>query len=114
MTNTRITDPEVLERRYPIVLKKFCLREKSGGGGKFRGGDGVIRELLFRAPITLSILTERRVFEPYGLEGKFYLVSTNLGVINAEAWLLRLCVWPVFEKCSILDQLQPMLSLIIM
>lgn len=85
MTNTRITDPEVLERRYPIILKKFCLRENSGGGGKFRGGNGVIRELLFRAPITLSILTERRVFEPYGLEGKcsvFYFFEVKLVIFH--------------------------------
>lgn len=77
MTNTRITDPEVLERRYPIILTKFCLRENSGGDGEFKGGNGVIRELLFRAPITLSILTERRVFQPYGLAGKFCLVSVS-------------------------------------
>ncbi|KAK3853136.1 hypothetical protein Pcinc_040305 [Petrolisthes cinctipes] len=69
MTNTRITDPEILERRYPVILNKFSLNPNTGGNGKFRGGDGVIRELLFRRPLTLSILTERRVFSPYGLEG---------------------------------------------
>lgn len=45
MTNTRITDPEILERRYPVVLKQFRLREGSGGDGQWRGGDGVIREV---------------------------------------------------------------------
>lgn len=70
MTNTRITDPEVLERRYPVILNKFSLRPNSGGRGRFNGGDGVVREILFRAPITVSILTERRVFAPYGLDGK--------------------------------------------
>ncbi|XP_054270976.1 5-oxoprolinase-like [Macrosteles quadrilineatus] len=69
MTNTRITDPEVLEVRYPVELQRFSLRPGSGGGGRYRGGDGVIRELRFRASMTLSILTERRVFSPYGLEG---------------------------------------------
>uniref|UniRef100_A0A1B6LIT0 5-oxoprolinase n=3 Tax=Graphocephala atropunctata TaxID=36148 RepID=A0A1B6LIT0_9HEMI len=69
MTNTRITDPEVLEHRYPVILRKFSLRPGSGGRGEYCGGDGVIRELLFRAPMTLSILTDRRVFAPYGLEG---------------------------------------------
>lgn len=69
MTNTRITDPEILERRYPIVLKRFHLRPESGGKGRNRGGDGVVRELLFRKPLKLSILTERRAFAPYGLEG---------------------------------------------
>jgi 5-oxoprolinase (ATP-hydrolysing) len=45
MTNTRITDPEILERRYPVVLKRFELRPGSGGGGRYRGGDGVVREV---------------------------------------------------------------------
>ena len=71
MTNTRITDPEVLERRYPIILRKFSLRDGSGGNGQFRGGDGVIRQLLFRHPMTLSVITERRVFSPYGMNGMF-------------------------------------------
>ncbi|KAF5278020.1 hypothetical protein FQA39_LY18417 [Lamprigera yunnana] len=69
MTNTRITDIEIIERRYPIYLKKFTLRYGSGGAGKFRGGSGVIREYLFRAPLILSVLTERRVLQPYGIEG---------------------------------------------
>ncbi|XP_056378851.1 5-oxoprolinase isoform X1 [Hyla sarda] len=69
MTNTRITDPEILEKRYPVVLKRFQLRPGSGGRGKFCGGDGVIRELLFREPVILSVLTERRVFQPYGIGG---------------------------------------------
>lgn len=48
MTNTRITDPEILEIRYPIILTKFSLRSGSGGRGAFNGGDGVIRQLMFR------------------------------------------------------------------
>lgn len=70
MTNTRITDLEILEQRYPIVLKTFSLRtDESGGDGYFRGGEGVQRELLFRKPVTLSVLTERRAIKNYGLEG---------------------------------------------
>lgn len=70
MTNTRITDPEILENRYPIILNKFCLRtDDSGGRGQFNGGEGVERELLFRKPVTLSVLTERRVLCPYGMAG---------------------------------------------
>uniref|UniRef100_A0A8C9AQS8 5-oxoprolinase, ATP-hydrolysing n=1 Tax=Prolemur simus TaxID=1328070 RepID=A0A8C9AQS8_PROSS len=69
MTNTRITDPEVLESRYPVILRRFELRPGSGGRGRFRGGDGVIRELLFREEALLSVLTERRAFQPYGLHG---------------------------------------------
>jgi len=70
MTNTRITDPEILELRYPIILNRFCLRDdKSGGSGTYKGGEGVHRELLFRKPVTLSVLTERRTLQPYGMAG---------------------------------------------
>ncbi|XP_074842525.1 5-oxoprolinase isoform X2 [Carettochelys insculpta] len=69
MTNTRITDPEILEKRYPVVLRCFELCRGSGGCGQFRGGDGVIRELLFQEEMVLSVLSERRAFRPYGLHG---------------------------------------------
>jgi len=69
MTNTRITDPEVLEKRYPVLLREFSLRKNSGGKGKFNGGDGLIREIEFLEPLTVTILSERRVFPPYGLNG---------------------------------------------
>ncbi|CAK4080949.1 unnamed protein product [Aphanomyces euteiches] len=69
MTNTRITDPEILEKRYPVILNTFGLRQGSGGSGKFVGGEGVHRELKFLVPMTVSILSERRAFQPYGLAG---------------------------------------------
>ncbi|XP_076766282.1 5-oxoprolinase isoform X2 [Xylocopa sonorina] len=69
MTNTRITDLEILELRYPVILNKFSLRPGSGGAGSHPGGDGVIREMTFRAPMMLSVLTERRVHSPPGLAG---------------------------------------------
>lgn len=69
MTNTRITDPEILEKRYPVILEQFSLRPNSGGEGQFCGGDGVIRKLLFRNTVVLSVLTERRSFRPYGIKG---------------------------------------------
>lgn len=69
MTNTRITDPESLERRYPVVLRRFGLRAGSGGRGLKPGGDGVVREVEFRVPMTASILSERRAFAPYGMKG---------------------------------------------
>lgn len=55
--------------RYPVVLRTFNLNPGTGGDGRFRGGDGVIRETLFRKDLTLSVLTERRVYQPYGLNG---------------------------------------------
>lgn len=69
MTNTRITDAEVFERRYPVILREFSLRPNSGGNGQHRGGDGVVRDIEFRIPVQVSILSERRVYHPYGLEG---------------------------------------------
>lgn len=69
MTNTRITDPEILEKRYPVILRQFSIRENSGGIGKYNGGNGVIRELEFTKPLIVSILSERRAFQPYGMAG---------------------------------------------
>ena len=69
MTNTRITDPEILERRYPVMLREFSIRKNSGGSGKFRGGDGLVREVEFLEPLNTAILSERRVYQPYGLSG---------------------------------------------
>ncbi|KAF2495463.1 hypothetical protein BU16DRAFT_510295 [Lophium mytilinum] len=69
MTNTRITDAEVFERRYPVILREFGLREGSAGKGMHRGGEGVVRDIEFRIPVQVSILSERRCFRPYGLEG---------------------------------------------
>lgn len=69
MTNTLMTDPEVLELRYPVLLKQFSVRKNSGGGGKWHGGDGLVRELEFTSPCHASILTQRRVVPPYGMAG---------------------------------------------
>jgi 5-oxoprolinase (ATP-hydrolysing) len=70
MTNTRLTDPEVLEARYPVRLRQFRIRQQSGGAGRRRGGEGVLREIEFLRPLTLSLLTQRRgQYPPYGLSG---------------------------------------------
>jgi len=69
MTNTRITDAEVFERRYPVILREFSLRQGSAGQGQHIGGEGVVRDIEFRIPVQVSILSERRVYHPYGLNG---------------------------------------------
>jgi 5-oxoprolinase (ATP-hydrolysing) len=69
MTNTRITDPEILEHRYPVRVDRFAIRRGSGGAGRWRGGDGAVRELTFLAPVSLSVLSQHRTVSPYGLEG---------------------------------------------
>jgi 5-oxoprolinase (ATP-hydrolysing) len=69
MTNTRLTDPEVLEMRYPVRLVRFEIRRGSGGEGRYRGGDGAVRELEMLAPLEVSILSQRRLLRPFGLLG---------------------------------------------
>jgi 5-oxoprolinase (ATP-hydrolysing) len=69
MTNTAITDPEVLELRYPVICREFSLREGSGGSGYWNGGDGLVREIAFRQAVTVSLLTQSRKQEPAGLNG---------------------------------------------
>ncbi|KAL8491356.1 hypothetical protein ACS0TY_023114 [Phlomoides rotata] len=69
MTNTRMTDPEIFEQRYPVLLHRFGLRKNSGGSGVHRGGDGIVREIEFRRSVVVSILSERRVHAPRGMKG---------------------------------------------
>ncbi len=69
MTNTRITDPEIIEFRYPVRIEKFAVRPHSGGRGKHRGGDGVEREILFLEQMSLSVLGQHRKEGPYGIAG---------------------------------------------
>ena len=69
MTNSRLTDPEVLEWRFPVRLDSFAIRKNSGGAGEFYGGDGVIRKLRFNEPMSLSLLTGHRRIAPYSMNG---------------------------------------------
>lgn len=90
MTNTRMTDTEVLERRYPVILREFCIRNGSGGNGKYKGGNGATRDIEFRVSMTTSILSERRVTSPNGLNGgkngkrgkNIWIRSDNNAIIN--------------------------------
>ena len=70
MTNTRLTDVEVIERRYPVRIREFSIRRGSGGGGRHRGGDGIVRRIEFLKPLRVSMLSERRGdYLPFGLQG---------------------------------------------
>ena len=69
MTNTRMTDPEVLESRFPVRVEEFAIRRGSGGAGKQRGGDGAVRRLRFLEAMTVTILSSYRSTDPYGLAG---------------------------------------------
>ncbi|MEU6261358.1 hydantoinase B/oxoprolinase family protein [Streptomyces sp. NPDC047043] len=69
MTNSRLTDPEVLEWRLPVQLDEFAVRHGSGGGGRWRGGDGAVRRIRFHEPMTVSTLSQHRRVPPYGMAG---------------------------------------------
>jgi 5-oxoprolinase (ATP-hydrolysing) len=84
MTNTRMTDAEVLERRCPILVRQTRVRRGSGGKGRFPGGDGLIRRLEARVPLTVSLLSERRVRAPFGLEGGGDAARGGAAVIRAD------------------------------
>lgn len=91
MTNTRITDPEILEHRYPVRLDQFSIRKNSGGKGKHKGGNGVIRAFTFLESIELSVLSQHRKYAPYGLrggeagqKGKQFVIRSNGEKITLE------------------------------
>ncbi|WP_077921922.1 hydantoinase B/oxoprolinase family protein [Spirosoma sp. 209] len=69
MTNTKLTDPEELERRYPVRLHQFGIRPGSGGSGQWRGGDGIVREIEFLEPAQATLLSQHRLVAPYGIGG---------------------------------------------
>ncbi|GAB4024117.1 hydantoinase B/oxoprolinase family protein [Spirosoma gilvum] len=69
MTNTKLTDPEELERRYPVRLHQFSIRTGSGGNGRWRGGDGIIRDIEFLEPVQATLLSQHRIASPYGIQG---------------------------------------------
>ncbi len=71
MTNTRMTDPEILEKRFPVRLEEFSIRHGSGGAGLWCGGDGAVRRLRFLAPVTVTVLSGSRIVPPFGVDGGY-------------------------------------------
>jgi len=90
MTNTRITDPEVLEHRYPARVQRFAVRRGSGGAGEYRGGDGIIREFSFLEPVSLSVLSQHRSVRPYGLHGGAAGRAGEQRVVRSSGEVVRL------------------------
>ncbi|HEX2190777.1 MAG TPA: hydantoinase B/oxoprolinase family protein, partial [Longimicrobiaceae bacterium] len=90
MTNTRITDPEVVEHRFPVRVERFAVRRGSGGAGRRRGGDGAVRELTFLEPMSLSVLTQHRTEGPYGVDGGEAGSSGRQRVVRASGETLEL------------------------
>jgi 5-oxoprolinase (ATP-hydrolysing) len=91
MTNTRMTDAEVIEHRFPVRIESFRLRTGSGGAGKFSGGEGVVREMRFLQPMEATILSSRRLTQPFGLgggrsgaSGRNYVVRVNGEVVELD------------------------------
>ncbi|KAF8994020.1 Hydantoinase B/oxoprolinase [Cyathus striatus] len=84
ITNTRIGDVEILERRYPVMIHQFGIRSDSAGMGKWHGGEGVIRDIEFLEPMQVSILSERRTRQPYGMEGG------DPGGLGRNTWIKQL------------------------
>jgi 5-oxoprolinase (ATP-hydrolysing) len=90
MTNTRITDPEVVEHRYPVRVERFAVRAGSGGAGRWRGGDGAVRETVFMEPMSLSVLTQHRAEGPYGVDGGLSGAPGRQRVLRAAGDTLEL------------------------
>jgi len=84
MTNTRMTDPEVLEKRFPVRVEEFSIRRGSGGNGAYRGGDGINRKLRFLDPVTVTTLSSHRVTRPFGKEGGEDGLAGKNSVIRAD------------------------------
>jgi 5-oxoprolinase (ATP-hydrolysing) len=90
MTNTRMTDPEVVEWRFPVRVDSFALRHGSGGRGRYDGGDGVVRAIRFLEPVTATILSSHRETEPYGLAGGEAGKRGENSVLRADGSVIRL------------------------
>ena len=98
MTNTAITDPEILEHRYPVRLTSFRIRSDSGGNGVFRGGNGAVRELMFLEPVELSLLCQHRKERPFGGDGGEPGLPGRQWITRASGELLEL---QGIDGCSI-------------
>jgi 5-oxoprolinase (ATP-hydrolysing) len=97
MTNSRLTDPEILEARFPLRVEQFAIRTGSGGAGRFRGGDGVVRQLRFLEPVTAALISGARRVPPAGLAGGLP------GACGRNSWIARDGSMRPLEGCCELE-----------
>jgi 5-oxoprolinase (ATP-hydrolysing) len=109
MTNSRLTDPEVLESRFPVLLEAFSIRRGSGGAGQYRGGDGAVRRIRFLAPLGAAILSGHRIVPPFGLSGggPGATGSNTLARASGEVQPLAGCASVTVEEGDVLEIATP-------
>jgi 5-oxoprolinase (ATP-hydrolysing) len=100
MTNSRLTDPEILEAEYPLLVTEFAIRRGSGGGGRNRGGDGTVRRLQFRAPFAGALLANHRRIAPFGLAGGASAALGEAHIRRADGKVERLGATARFEVAA--------------
>lgn len=97
MTNTRMTDPEVLEKRFPVRLEAFTIRSNSGGAGQWRGGHGVFRTMRFTEPVTVTTLSNHRIIPPFGGDG---VSPEKLGATGSRCRTARCVKWQAMTRST--------------
>ncbi len=97
MTNSRLTDPEILEANFPVLILEFRIRRGSGGRGRHRGGDGVVRRLEFRAPLSGALLSNRRRVAPFGVAGGMAGLPGAARILRASGEVVELGATARFE-----------------
>jgi 5-oxoprolinase (ATP-hydrolysing) len=97
MTNSRLTDPEILEAKFPVLLREFRIRPGSGGAGRHRGGDGIIRRIEFRAPFSGALLANRRRVPPFGIAGGHPGAPGSARVLRSSGAVETLGATAVFQ-----------------
>ncbi|KAG7913658.1 hypothetical protein KL934_005201 [Ogataea polymorpha] len=98
MTNTKITDPEIFEKRYPVILHEFSIRKDSGGEGRWRGGDGLVRTIEFTTDLSCTLRTQRRNSGPYGVHGGLPAASGKNLLGKIQGGRMRWIHMPAFAQ----------------
>jgi 5-oxoprolinase (ATP-hydrolysing) len=100
MTNSRLTDPEILEGRFPVLVREFAIRHGSGGAGRHRGGDGIVRRFRFRRPLSGALLANHRRVAPFGLAGGADAARGEACILRVDGTLEQLAATAGFEVAA--------------